>query len=117
MRAKWTTLPQIILGLALLAALCWNLAQANEIKGLQLSDGATGTRAELQLQGEVAFKTMTLANPDRFVVDLPDTALGRTLQLPAPVGVVKAVRSGKPTPGTAGSCSISHHRRTAQAAH
>ncbi len=100
MRAKWTTLQQIVLGLALLVALCWNLAQANEIKGLQLSDGATGTRAELQLQGEVAFKTMTLANPDRFVVDLPDTAVGSTLQLPAPVGAIKAVRSGKPTPGT-----------------
>lgn len=100
MRAKWITLQQIVLGLALLVALCWNLAQANEIKSLQLSDGATGTRAELQLQGEVAFKTMTLANPDRFVVDLPDTALGRTLQLPAPVGAIKAVRSGKPTPGT-----------------
>lgn len=100
MRAKWTTLQQIVLGLALLVALCWNLAQANEIKGLQLSDGATGTRAELQLQGEVAFKTMTLANPDRFVVDLPDTAVGRTLQLPAPVGAIKAVRSGKPAPGT-----------------
>ena len=100
MRAKWITLQQIVLGLALLVALCWNLAQANEIKGLQLSDGATGTRAELQLQGEVAFKTMTLANPDRFVVDFPDTAVGRTLQLPAPVGAIKAVRSGKPTPGT-----------------
>ncbi len=100
MRAKWITLQQIVLGLALLAALCWNLAQANEIKGLHLSDGATGTRAELQLQGEVAFKTMTLSNPDRFVVDLPDTALGRTLQLPAPVGAIKAVRSGKPTPAT-----------------
>ncbi len=100
MRAKWTTLQQIVLGLALLVALCWNLAQANEIKGLQLSDGATGTRAELQLQGEVAFKTMTLANPDRFVVDLPDTAVGSSLQLPAPVGAIKAVRSGKPTPGT-----------------
>ena len=99
-RAKWTTLQQLVQGLALLVALCWNLAQANEIKGLQLSDGATGTRAELQLQGEVAFKTMTLANPDRFVVDLPDTAVGSSLQLPAPVGAIKAVRSGKPTPGT-----------------
>jgi N-acetylmuramoyl-L-alanine amidase len=100
MRAKWITLQQIVLGLALLAALCWNLAQANEIKGLQLSDGATGTRAELQLQGEVAFKTMSLSNPDRFVVDLPDTAVGRTLQLPSPMGAIKAVRTGKPTPGT-----------------
>ncbi|MFZ2754110.1 MAG: N-acetylmuramoyl-L-alanine amidase [Lysobacteraceae bacterium] len=100
MRAKGTTIQQIILGLALLAALCWNLAQANEINALRLSDSATGTRAELQLQGDVAFRTMTLSNPDRFVVDLPDTATGRTLQLPAPVGVVKAVRSGKPTVGT-----------------
>lgn len=100
MRVKGTTIQQIILGLALLAALCWNLAQANEINALRLSDGATGTRAELQLQGDVAFRTLTLSNPDRFVVDLPDTATGRNLQLPAPAGVVKAVRSGKPTAGT-----------------
>ena len=100
MRAKGTTIQQIILGLALLAALCWNLAQANEINALRLSDSATGTRAELQLQGDVAFRTMTLSNPDRFVVDLPDTSTGRILQLPAPAGVVKAVRSGKPTAGT-----------------
>lgn len=100
MRVKGTTVQQIILGLALLAALCWNLAQANEIKGLQLSDGATGTRAELHLQAGVAFRTLRLANPDRFVVDLPDTTAGRTLQLPAPVGVVKAVRRGQPAPGT-----------------
>lgn len=100
MRVKGTTVQQIILGLALLAALCWNLAQANEIKDLQLSDGATGTRAELHLQADVAFRTLRLANPDRFVVDLPDTNPARTLQLPAPVGVVKAVRRGQPAPGT-----------------
>jgi N-acetylmuramoyl-L-alanine amidase len=100
MRVKGTTVQQIILGLALLAALCWNLAQANEIKDVQLSDGATGTRAELHLQADVAFRTLRLANPDRFVVDLPDTTAGRTLQLPAPVGVVKAVRRGQPAPGT-----------------
>jgi N-acetylmuramoyl-L-alanine amidase len=99
MRIKGITIQQIILGLALLAALCWNLAQANEINGLQLSDGPTGTRAELKLQGDVAFRTMTLSNPDRFVVDLPDTVTGRTLQLPAPVGVVRGVRSGKPSAG------------------
>lgn len=100
MRVKGTTIQQIILGLALLAALCWNLAQANEISVLHLNDGATGTRAELQLQGDVAFRTMTLSNPDRFVLDLPDTSAGRTLQLPAPAGVIKAVRTGKPNAGT-----------------
>jgi N-acetylmuramoyl-L-alanine amidase len=100
MRVKGTTVQQIVLGLALLAALCWNLAQANEIKGLQLSEGATGTRAELLLQGDVAFRTLSLPNPDRFVVDLPETAAGPALQLPAPAGVVKSVRRGQPTPGT-----------------
>ena len=100
MRVKGTTVQQIVLGLALLAALCWNLAQANEIKGLQLSEGATGTRAELLLQGDVAFRTLSLPNPDRFVVDLPETAAGPALQLPAPAGVVRSVRRGQPTPGT-----------------
>ena len=100
MRVKGITVQQIILGLALLAALCWNLAHANEISQLQVTEGPTGTRAELQLQGDVAFRTMTLSNPDRFVVDLPDTAAGRSLQLPAPAGVIKAVRTGKPNAGT-----------------
>jgi len=98
MRMKGTTIQQIILGLALLIALCWNLAQANEIKGLHLADGPTGTRAELQLQSQVAFRTMRLSAPERFVVDLPDTA-ARNLRLPAPAGIVKSVRTGQPAPG------------------
>ncbi len=98
MRIKGTTIQQIILGLALLMALCWNLAQANEIKGLHLADGPTGTRAELQLQSQVAFRTMRLSAPERFVVDLPDTA-ARNLRLPAPAGIVKSVRTGQPAPG------------------
>lgn len=98
MRMKGTTVQQIILGLALLVALCWNLAQANEIKGLHLSDGPTGTRVELQLQSQVAFRTMRLSAPERFVVDLPDTA-ARNLRLPAPAGIVKSVRTGQPAPG------------------
>lgn len=98
MRIKGTTIQQIILGLALLVALCWNLAQANEIKGLHLADGPTGTRAELQLQSQVAFRTMRLSAPERFVVDLPDTA-ARNLRLPAPAGIVKSVRTGQPAPG------------------
>ncbi|MBX3714047.1 MAG: N-acetylmuramoyl-L-alanine amidase [Lysobacter sp.] len=95
---KATTVQQIILGLALLLALCWNLAQANEIKGLHLSEGPTGTRAELQLQSQAAFRTMRLSAPERFVVDLPDTA-ARNLRLPAPAGIVKSIRTGQPAPG------------------
>jgi N-acetylmuramoyl-L-alanine amidase len=98
MRMKGTTVQQIILGLALLVALCWNLAQANEIKGLHLSEGPTGTRAELQLQSQVTFRTMRLSAPERFVVDLPNTA-ARNLRLPAPAGIVKSIRTGQPAPG------------------
>lgn len=100
MRVKGTTIQQWILGAALLAALCWNLAQAAEIKGLQVTSGDTGTRAELRLDGTVAYRTLTLDNPDRFVVDLPGTAPARDLKLPASAGVVKAVRSGRPSPDT-----------------
>ncbi|MGN6153044.1 MAG: AMIN domain-containing protein, partial [Lysobacteraceae bacterium] len=96
---KGITIQQIVLGLALLAALCWNLAHANEISQLQVTEGPTGTRAELHLSAEAPYRTLRLSNPERFVVDLPDTAAVR-LRLPAPAGVVRAVRTGQPAPGT-----------------
>ena len=99
MRMKGSTVQQVVLGLALLAALCWNLAHANEIKSLQVADGPTGTRAELTLQTGVAYRTLRLSAPERYVIDLPDTA-ARNLKLPAAAGVVKSVRSGQPSPGT-----------------
>lgn len=99
MRVKGITVQQIILGLALLAALCWNLVHANEISQLQVTEGPTGTRAELHLSAVAPYRTLRLSNPERFVVDLPDTAAAR-LRLPAPAGVVRAVRSGQPAPGT-----------------
>ncbi len=99
MRVKGITLQQVLLGAALLAALSWNLAQANEIKGLQLDTGATGTRAEIALESDPDFKLISLAGPDRLVVDLPDVDLGKTFRLPAAAGVIKAVRTGKPAPG------------------
>ncbi|MDQ3040359.1 MAG: N-acetylmuramoyl-L-alanine amidase [Pseudomonadota bacterium] len=99
MRVKGITLQQLLLGAALLAALSWNLAQANEIKGLQLDSGATGTRAEIALESDPEFELISLAGPDRLVVDLPDVRLGKTFRLPAATGVIKAVRTGHPAPG------------------
>ncbi|MCY7353860.1 MAG: N-acetylmuramoyl-L-alanine amidase [Lysobacter sp.] len=99
MRVKGITLQQILLGAALLAALSWNLAQANEIKGLQLDAGATGTRAEIALDSSAEYTLISLAGPDRLVVDLPDVALGKTFRLPAATGVISAVRTGRPSPG------------------
>jgi N-acetylmuramoyl-L-alanine amidase len=100
MRAKGISVQQVILGLALLAALCWNLAHASEINSLQVSSGATGTRAEISLDAQVEYRILSLSNPDRLVVDLPGVEPVRGLKLPAAAGLVKDVRTGHPVPGT-----------------
>ncbi|QQQ03205.1 N-acetylmuramoyl-L-alanine amidase [Lysobacter enzymogenes] len=89
------------MGLALLAALAWNLAHASEIKGLELRNGATGTRAEIALDGAGQYKVISLKGPDRLVVDLPASRLGKGVKLPAGAGLIKSVRVGEPQPGTA----------------
>ena len=100
MRVKGIRFEQVVLAAMLLAALCWNLANASEIKQLRVETGATGTRAELLLDREGDYKLIDLHNPDRLVVDFPASRLGRGLGLPKAVGVVKAVRTGQPEPGT-----------------
>ncbi|MEO6519776.1 MAG: N-acetylmuramoyl-L-alanine amidase, partial [Pseudoxanthomonas sp.] len=62
--------------------------------------GATGTRAEIQLEGMGAYKTISLAGPARLVVDLPASHAMRGLKLPAGAGVIESVRTGQPTPDT-----------------
>src|SRR5690606_10571527 len=100
MRAKGFPVQQVILGLALLGALCWNLAHASEINNLRVSTGPTGTRAEIALDAQAEYKVLSLSNPDRLVVDLPGSAMARGLALPAAAGLVKDVRAGHPIPGT-----------------
>ncbi len=75
-------------------------AWAGEIRGVSLHTGATGTRAEIQLAGGGSYKTLSLAGPNRLVIDFPDSSAVRGLRLPAAAGVVTAVRTGSPTPGT-----------------
>ena len=86
-------------GLAVAAA-CVGTASAGEVSAVQLSNGATGTRAEIQLQGKGEFKTLALHGPERLVVDLPASSAARGLKLPTGQGVVTAVRTGQPSPGT-----------------
>ncbi|MEN5060980.1 N-acetylmuramoyl-L-alanine amidase [Luteimonas sp. TWI1416] len=100
MRIRGINLSQALLALALLAALCWNLAYGAELRGVDLQTGATGTRAELRLDGKAEFSVISLANPDRLVVDLPGTKLRGGLALPASRGVVRSVRTGQPVAGT-----------------
>ena len=100
MRAKGIRLEQVVLAMMLLAALLWNLANASEIKQLRVEAGATGTRAEIQLDRHGDYKVIELANPERLVVDFADSGLARSLGMVTPTGVVKSVRTGQPTPGT-----------------
>ncbi|AMU98867.1 N-acetylmuramoyl-L-alanine amidase [Xanthomonas citri] len=75
-------------------------AWGGEIKGVGVSTGATGTRAEIQLAGSGGFKTLALANPTRLVVDFPESSGVRGLKLPPAAGLVTSVRTGQPVPGT-----------------
>ncbi|GAB3732906.1 N-acetylmuramoyl-L-alanine amidase [Luteimonas pelagia] len=72
---------------------------ANEIKALRVDSGATGTRAELLLESPADYRLISLAGPDRLVVDLPGVELPKHLPLPGGSGVVRGVRSGHPEPG------------------
>jgi len=99
MRVSGATVQKFLLGMALLSALAWNLAHASEIKGLRLTSGATGTRAELVLDQAAEYKVIHLSAPERLVVDLPASRIRRGLGMPAGAGIVKAVRTGQPEPG------------------
>lgn len=83
-------------GLGLASVSAW----AGEVRQVLLNTGATGTRAEISLVGSGGYKTLSLAGPNRLVVDFPDSSAVRNLKMPAALGVVTAVRTGQPVPGT-----------------
>ena len=100
MRVKGIRVEQLLMAAMLVAALCWNFANASEIKQLRVDAGATGTRAEVHLDRPGAYKVIELHNPERLVVDFPGSRLGRSLSLPTPTGAIRAVRTGQPEAGT-----------------
>ncbi|PJK08172.1 N-acetylmuramoyl-L-alanine amidase [Lysobacteraceae bacterium NML120232] len=101
MRVKGLRIEQILLGLALLVALVWNLAEAREVRGVSLHETPSGTRAEITLDSRVEYRVLRLSEPERLVVDMSQTELAKSLKLPAATGIVKSVRSGQPVSGTA----------------
>lgn len=72
---------------------------AGELGPITLEAGATGTRAELTLDAATPYRVLSLAGPDRLVVDLPATRLKPGWRPPAATGIVRAVRTGQPEPG------------------
>ena len=100
MRATASPVLSFLLGAALLPALALSAANASEIKGLQLSSGATGTRAEIALDAASDFRVLSLKGPDRLAIDLADSRLTPGVSVPAGSGVVSSVRTGQPVAGT-----------------
>ncbi|OHE83286.1 MAG: N-acetylmuramoyl-L-alanine amidase [Lysobacterales bacterium RIFOXYA1_FULL_69_10] len=100
MRATAPPVLTFLLGIALLPALALSPVNASEIKGLQLSSGATGTRAEIALDAASDFRVLSLKGPDRLAIDLADSRLTPGVSLPAGSGVVSSVRTGQPVAGT-----------------
>ena len=83
-----------------LVALALLPVKASEIRQLRIESGPTGTRAELHLDKVGEYRLIPLSNPERLAVDFPDSHLARGLVLPGAAGMVKAVRTGQPVPGT-----------------
>jgi len=76
------------------------IVRANEIRAINVQAESSGTRAEIHLAAAGEYRMMTLAAPDRLVVDFPASHAKDKLSLPAAAGVVSAVRTGEPVPGT-----------------
>lgn len=74
-------------------------ANASEIRQLRIESGATGTRAEVLLDGSGPYKLIRLSNPERLVVDFPEGRVSRGLSMPAGSGVISGVRIGQPAAG------------------
>ena len=91
--------PALVLLLAVLSGAAIS-ANAGELRGVTVvQDGAT-TRATLDLATLPDYRMFPLANPARLVIDLPGTTLAPGARLPGANGLISAVRSGQPEPGT-----------------
>ena len=68
---------------------------ATEIKNLQLSTTADGTRAVFELNGPLDYKLFEIANPDRIVLDIRASSFAEGFATPVGRGLLKSVRTGK----------------------
>jgi N-acetylmuramoyl-L-alanine amidase len=75
-------------------AVSWT-ATAAELRSISLSATADTARITLALTDGAADKVFTLDNPERAVIDLPQTRAVPGVRVPGPSGVVTAVRLGR----------------------
>jgi len=70
------------------------VATAATVNGIRLWSGPEGTRAVFELTGPVEHRVFALADPDRIVIDLPNSSTASSLGLPEGRGVIASVRTG-----------------------
>jgi N-acetylmuramoyl-L-alanine amidase len=75
-------------------------ATAAELRSIRLTATADAALVTLELSDGSTGKVFTLENPDRAVIDLPDTRADHGVRLPEASGVVSAVRLGEQPGGT-----------------
>ena len=76
-------------------------AAATRIRDVSIARGSDALTIEINGSGPMTAKTMKLTNPDRVVVDIPNSALqGRAREIPVNSGDVKSVRVGRYQEGT-----------------
>src|SRR5580765_4193067 len=80
-RAARTAVSMILLLLALPG---W----AAEVRAVRVTQGATGTRAEIQLDRDSEYNVINLDNPRRLVVDFKGSDVRPGLPMPTGVGLV-----------------------------
>lgn len=85
---------------ALLGAGAFSLASAAELRAIHLASDISSAQLRLDLTEAPSQNLFTLDHPDRVVIDLPNTQLADGVSLPAPSGVVSAVRVGNQPRGT-----------------
>jgi N-acetylmuramoyl-L-alanine amidase len=75
-------------------------AWAAELRAMTLTAGTGAAQVTLEVRDGAAHKLFTLDDPDRVVIDLPDTRLAGGFHAPAAAGVVTAIRVGMQSHGT-----------------
>ena len=83
------------IGGGLMALGAFPTANAAELRSVQLSATAEAAVVTLALTSGPAARIFTLEDPDRAVIDLPDTHAEQGMAVPAPAGLVTAVRFGR----------------------
>jgi N-acetylmuramoyl-L-alanine amidase len=73
-------------------------ASAATVQNVRTWSGPEGTRVVLELSGPTEHRVFALANPDRVVIDLPNSSAATGLRIDEPKGAVTALRTG-PRPG------------------